>query len=87
MKTHQQYLKEQLKNDEFKREYDIELKLAKIAIEIQEARSKANLTQKELAKKAHLTQQQVSAIENGSNATISTYLMVCNALKINLRLA
>ena len=86
MKTHKQYLKEQLKDPDFKKVYRYEKKMAEIAIKIQEARQKQGLSQQELAKMAHVTQQQLSSIENGSNYTIKTFLKIREALRINISL-
>ncbi len=86
MKTHKQYLTEQMKDPGFKKGYLYEKKMAEIAIKIQEARQKKGLSQQELAKKARVSQQQLSSIENGANYTIKTFLKITDALKIHLSL-
>lgn len=86
MKSHQQYLKKQLKDSRFNEGYLHEKKLAEIAIKIQRERQKLGLSQQELAQKAHVSQQQLSSIENGANYTIKTFLKITDALKINLSL-
>lgn len=84
MKTHKQYLTEQMKDPDFKKGYLYEKKMAEFAIKIQEARQKQGLSQQELAKKARVSQQQLSSIENGANYTIRTFLKITDALKIHL---
>lgn len=84
MKTHKQYLTEQMKDPVFKKGYLYEKKMAEFAIKIQEARQKQGLSQQELAKKARVSQQQLSSIENGANYTIKTFLKITDALKIHL---
>jgi HTH-type transcriptional regulator / antitoxin HipB len=86
MKSHKQYLKEQVKDPDFKKGYLYEKKMAEIAIKIQEARQKQGLSQQELARRAHVTQQQLSSIENGSNFTVKTFLKIRDALQINITL-
>jgi len=86
MKSHKQYLKEQMKDPEFKKGYLYEKKLADIAVRIQEARQKQGLSQQELARRAHVTQQQLSSIENGSNFTVRTFLKIREALRIDISL-
>jgi HTH-type transcriptional regulator / antitoxin HipB len=86
MKSHKQYLIEQMKDPEFKKGYLYEKKMAEIAVRIQEARLKQGLSQQELARRAHVTQQQLSSIENGSNFTIKTFLKIREALRINITL-
>ncbi len=86
MKSHKHYLKEQLKDPEFKKGYLYEKKMAEIAIKIQDARQKQGLSQQELAQRAHVTQQQLSSIENGSNYTMRTFLKIREALRINIPL-
>lgn len=84
MKTFRNHLKEESKNKEFKKLYEEERELLKIAVAILETRNKMGLTQKELSQKAHITQQQLSKVENGINCTMLTFLKVCNALGIRL---
>ena len=86
MKSHKQYLKEHVKDPDFKKGYLYEKKMAEIAIKIQEARQKQGLSQQELARRAHVTQQQLSSIENGSNFTVKTFLKIRDALQINITL-
>lgn len=81
---HSTYLKKQLENPKFKKGYEQELRIAKMAIEIAKIREELGLSQAELAKKAKLKQQQISAIENGSNTTIKTMFQIFIALGIGI---
>ncbi|HOW83173.1 MAG TPA: helix-turn-helix transcriptional regulator, partial [Spirochaetota bacterium] len=69
---HKEYIAKQLKDKKFKKAYDIESEIARLSVEIQQARIKLRLSQADLARQAKLTQQQVSAIEKGSNVTLKT---------------
>ena len=80
-RTLRQYLKEQLKNPEFKKAYEKEDFTARVALEIAENREKYHLTQKELAKRMHTTQQAISRIEKGDqNITIAMIEKISEAL-------
>ncbi|OGS45826.1 MAG: hypothetical protein A2539_05505 [Elusimicrobia bacterium RIFOXYD2_FULL_34_15] len=70
-KTLKQHIREELKNPEFKKEFDKEDFFVRVAVQIANERQKQHLTQKELAKKLHTTQQVISRIEQGNqNVTI-----------------
>ncbi|HSA15672.1 MAG TPA: helix-turn-helix transcriptional regulator, partial [Spirochaetota bacterium] len=73
---HKEYIAKQLKDKKFKKAYDIESEIARLSVEIQQARIKLRLSQADLARQAKLTQQQVSAIEKGSNVTLKTLLQI-----------
>lgn len=66
-------LKEKLKNENFKKEWDLyenEYKFYKFLID---ARKKAGLTQKELSQKSGIAQSEISKIENGKKGvTVDT---------------
>lgn len=62
----QKYLKEQLKDPEFKKEWDsLELRYAVIK-QLIKLRNAYNLSQAQLAEKLNTTQAVISRIENGS---------------------
>ncbi len=93
MKTFRKDLKQRFKNKAFKKAYDTEhnkIEEKKLLIEfgliLKKNRTLQNMTQKKLAEKAVVTQQQLSNIESGANATIQTYLRVCDALNIPLHI-
>ena len=87
MGLHKTYLKKQLQNPKFKELYDIERKLADLAVEIQNFRIQKGISQAELAQMAHLTQQQVSAIEHGTNFTMKTLLQISKVLNLKIKLS
>lgn len=76
------WLKEQIKNPEFKKALKEEDIRARVAVKIAEARQKKGFTQGELAKRLHTTQQAVSDIETfkHSNLTVSTLQKIAQAL-------
>ena len=67
------FLNEQLKDEEFRKEYEsLEAKF-QIIKEIVEARKDKNITQKELADLTGITQGDISKIENGNaNPSLKT---------------
>lgn len=62
--TLDEYLKQQLKDPEFKREWEKSEAAYQVTREIIRARIKNNISQRELAKKANTTQAVISRIEN-----------------------
>ena len=86
MKTFNEHLKEKLKDKEFKKIYEEEKLLLQLSHRILEERKKAGLTQTQLASKAQITQQQLSKIEKGLNFNIKTFLKVCHALDVKMKL-
>lgn len=67
------YLKEQLRDAEFKQLYDEESIKLEIAYRINQLRRKRSLTQKALAKKMNTTQSVIARMEQGEqNFTINT---------------
>lgn len=75
-------LKEKLKNEEFKRLYEIECAKAALAQKIAELRQEKHLRQIDLAKKLGVSQQFVSQIETGEeeNLTIETLVRIAKSL-------
>lgn len=59
-----EYLDEQLKDLDFKKEFDEEELFASLAIQIAKVREEQHMTQKELAKRLGTTQQTVSRLED-----------------------
>jgi len=86
MKTFNAHLKEKLKDKQFKELYEEEKLLLQLSHRILEERKKAGLTQTQLASKAQITQQQLSKIEKGLNFNIKTFLKVCHALDVKMKL-
>lgn len=75
-------LKERLKNEGFKRLYEIECAKAALAQRIAELRQEKHLRQIDLAKKLGVSQQFVSQIETGEekNLTIETLVRIAKSL-------
>ena len=80
MKTFRRDLAEALRDPAFRKHYDEERSLARLALALHDLREAAGLSQGQVARRAKLTQQQVSLVENGANCTIATYLRVSRAL-------
>jgi len=70
------YLKEELKDPEFREAFDEEEVYASLAIQIAKIRQKKKLTQKELAKRLHTTQQTISRLENIHNKSYSLQTLI-----------
>ena len=77
----QKYLDEQLKNPEFKKEYDaLEPEFALIRA-ILDARREKGITQKELSERTGIAQGDISKLENGNaNPSVKTLKRVAAAL-------
>ncbi len=66
MKTLNQYMDEQLQNDEFKKEWESSQPELDVIRAIVEARTSQNMTQKELAQRTGINQADISKLENGT---------------------
>lgn len=76
-----EWLDEELKDPEFKQYYDEASIKWHVAMQIVEARQKANMTQGELARQIGDRQQNVSRIESGEqNVTIGTLDKIAKAV-------
>lgn len=76
-----EWLDAELKDPEFKQHYDQASVKWRVAMEIVEARQKANLTQGELAEQIGDRQQNVSRIESGEqNVTVVTLEKIAKAV-------
>jgi len=79
-------LAEQLKNPEFKRQYDEYGRQLEIAYQILQLRKKAKMTQAELAKKIGTKQSNVARMEAGNqNFSIDILQRIASVLKKNLK--
>ena len=76
------YLNELLKDEKFRRLYEIECAKVALAQKIAELREDENLTQAELAKRLGVSQQFVSQIETGEekNLTLETLIKIAKSL-------
>ncbi|HNX76707.1 MAG TPA: helix-turn-helix transcriptional regulator [Candidatus Rifleibacterium sp.] len=81
------FLKEQMKNPEFKAEYDaLEPEFAIIQAMI-DARKETGLTQKELSERTGITQADISKLENGNaNPSLRTLRRLAKGLGMKLKL-
>ena len=80
------WLKEELKDQEFRKAFDEEEVYASVAIQIARARQKRKLTQRELAKRLHTTQQTVSRLEDVGDRSYSLKTLVKVARALDKRL-
>jgi HTH-type transcriptional regulator / antitoxin HipB len=89
MRSLKNHLQEELKNNDFSRTFEKELRLAKLAVQIAKQREGKGLTQAELATRAHITQQQVSKVEHAgvSGFNVITLFRLCDALGLELTLS
>lgn len=88
MKTHRDYLKQQLLDETFAEEFRREKRKLRIAYDIHSARLKQGLTQNSLAEMAGVTQQMVSRVETASEPNIShgTVCRIANVLGMDVGL-
>ena len=87
MTNYDKYVEEQLKDPEFKAEYDaLEPEFAIIHAMI-DARKKTGLTQKQLAERTGMAQGDISKIENGNaNPSLRTLKRLAEAMDMKLKL-
>lgn len=87
MSDFQKYLKKQLQDPEFKKEWDnLEPEYNTIQAII-DARKKSNLTQKELAERTGIDQADISKLENGNaNPTLAVLKRLADGMGMVLKL-
>ncbi len=87
MSEFQAFLQEQLKDDDFRREYeDIQPEMDVIRA-IADARISQNLTQKELAAKTGIDQADISKLENGTrNPSLNLLKRLADGMGMDLHL-
>lgn len=84
-KNFRESLNEQLKNPEFRAEYEALEPEFQIIRAMLEGRDKLNLTQKDLAKLSGITQADISRLENGNaNPSIRTLKKLATAMNMVL---
>lgn len=87
MKTFDDYLKEQLRDPEFKKEYDYikpEIEIMKMLIK---ARNEEKLTQKALSERVGIDQSDISKLENGNaNPTLKVLQRLADGLNKKLEI-
>lgn len=81
------YLNEQLKDDDFKKEWNNIQPELQIIDTLIEARKAKKITQKQLSELTGITQGDISKLENGSaNPSIKTLQRLANALGMMLKI-
>ncbi len=83
------YLKEKLKDKEFRKLYEVERAKVALAQKIAEMRQEKHLNQKELAARLGVSQQFVSQIETGEgkNLTLDTLIRIAESLGHNVKIS
>lgn len=87
MSDFRNYLNEQLKNEEFKNEYEkLEPEFSIIQAVI-DARKSNNMTQKELSERTGIAQSDISKLENGnSNPTLGMIKRLADGMDMTVKL-
>ena len=87
MSEFQEFLKEQLQDDEFKKEWeDIQPEMDVIRAMV-DARISQNLTQKELAERTGINQADISKLENGTrNPSLKLLKRLADGMGMTLKL-
>ena len=87
MTDYKDFLNEQLKNEEFKKEYDaLETEFSIIQAMI-DARKASGLTQKDLSDRTGIAQADISKVENGnSNPSLKTLNRLAEGMGMKLKL-
>ena len=74
------YLNEQLKDPELKKEFDNETTKLESAIALSEVRKSEGLSQRELSAISNIPQSTIARIESGANTSIDTLTKIANAI-------
>ncbi len=87
MKTLNNMLSEQLKDEEFRKEYEAIQPEMDVIRAIVDARTSQNLTQKELAERTGINQADISKLENGTrNPSINLLKRLADGMGMALRI-
>ena len=87
MRTFNDMLEEQLKDDEFRKEYESIQPEMDVIRAIVDARASQNLTQKELAERIGINQADISKIENGTrNPSLNLLKRLADGLNMSLKI-
>ena len=85
-KNFRETLNEQMKDPEFKNEYDALTAEYQLINAILDARKAANITQKQLAEKTGIAQSDISKIENGNaNPSLKTIERIASGMGMTVR--
>ncbi len=86
-KNFRETLNEQMKNPEFKQEWDLLEAEFSIAMAMLDARKATGLTQKELAVRTGISQSDISQLENGTaDPSLKTLQRLADGMGMRLRL-
>lgn len=87
MKTLNEMLSEEMKNDEFRKEYEViqpELDVIRATVD---ARNSVNMTQKELSERTGISQADISKIENGTrNPSLNLLKRLAEGMGMTLKI-
>ena len=87
MKTLNDMLSEQLKDEEFRKEYEAMQPEMDVIRAIVDARTSQNLTQKELAERTGINQADISKLENGTrNPSVNLLKRLADGMGMALRI-
>lgn len=87
MKTLDQYLNEQLQDEEFKKEWESNHPEMDVIRAIVDARISQNLTQKELSERTGINQADISKLENGTrNPSLNLLKRLADGMGMTLKL-
>ena len=88
MTNYDKYVAKQMKNEEFRKEYEALKPEFDIMQAMIDARQETGLTQKELSEKTGITQGDISKLENGNaNPSIKTLKRIAMAMGKQLRIS
>ena len=87
MKTFDEMLAKQMKDEEFKKEYEAIQPEMDVIIAIVDARTSQNLTQKELSERTGINQADISKLENGTrNPSINLLKRLAEGMGMTLKI-
>ena len=89
LENFERYLKEELKDKEFRKHYELERARVSLAQRIAEIRRQRRMRQADLAKKMHVSQQFISQIETGqeTNLTLDTLMRLAKSLGRGIKIS
>lgn len=87
MKTLNEMLSEEMKNDEFRKEYEAIQPELDVIRAMVDARNSVNMTQKELSERTGISQADISKIENGTrNPSLNLLKRLAGGMGMTLKI-
>lgn len=87
MKTLNEMLSEEIKNDEFRKEYEAIQPELDVIRAMVDARNSVNMTQKELSERTGISQADISKIENGTrNPSLNLLKRLAEGMGMTLKI-